>query len=115
LSATSDLLGSIGLAISAHAGLLLPWLLPSSTFLIGYGNALHNPSWQSLVGHIVPKEGLPLTVALDSVGFNMMRSADPAIGGVIVAVAVAGFATGLGNGPCSITWKTPTSGPKPTT
>ena len=86
------LLVSIGLAVFALTGLLSPWLLLGFTFLIGCGTALHNPSWQSSVGDIVPKEDLPSAVVLNSVGFNLMRSVGPAIGGMIVAVAGAAAA-----------------------
>ncbi len=85
-------LASLALAGMAYAGLITPWLLLSFTFLIGCGTALHNPSWQATMGDIVPKEDLPSAVALNSMGFNMMRSVGPAIGGAIVALAGAAAA-----------------------
>ena len=86
------LVASIGLAVFAYHGLLTPWLLLSFTFLIGCGMALHTPSWQASVGDIVPRQDLPSAVALNSMGFNLMRSIGPAIGGTIVAVAGAAMA-----------------------
>lgn len=86
------LVASIGLAVFAYHGLLTPWLLLSFTFLIGCGMALHTPSWQASVGDIVPRNDLPSAVALNSMGFNLMRSIGPAIGGTIVAVAGAAMA-----------------------
>lgn len=86
------LLVSLALAIFAHFNLLTPWLLLCFTFLIGCGGALHNPSWQASMGDIVPREDLPAAVALNSMGFNLMRSVGPAIGGLIVAAAGAAMA-----------------------
>ncbi|WP_374833812.1 MFS transporter [Paenochrobactrum pullorum] len=86
------LLVSLALAVFAYFNLLTPWLLLSFTFLIGCGGALHNPSWQASMGDIVPREDLPAAVALNSMGFNLMRSVGPAIGGLIVAAAGAAMA-----------------------
>jgi MFS family permease len=80
------------LAITAHAGVLTPWLLLSFTFLIGLGTALNNPSWQASMGDIVPRDHLPAAVALNSMAFNLMRSVGPAIGGIIVGWAGAALA-----------------------
>ncbi|WP_216641154.1 MFS transporter [Oceaniglobus roseus] len=85
---------SILLSFMAWEGWLTPWLLLSFTFLIGCGTALHNPSWQATMGDIVPRDDLPSAVALNSMGFNLMRCVGPAIGGAIVALlgAAAAFA-----------------------
>ncbi|WP_082609934.1 MFS transporter [Bosea sp. Root381] len=80
---------SIMLAIFAWYGLLSPWLLLGFTFLIGCGNALNNPAWQSSVGDMVPRRDVPAAVTLNSVAFNIARSVGPAIGGAIVAAAGA--------------------------
>ncbi len=83
---------SVVLAFMAFENLLSPWLLLMFTFLIGCGTALHNPSWQATMGDIVPRDDLPTAVALNSMGFNMMRSVGPAVGGAIVAIAGAAAA-----------------------
>ncbi|MDN5844343.1 MAG: MFS transporter, partial [Alcaligenaceae bacterium] len=83
---------SAALAIFAVGGWLSPWLLLAFTFLIGCGKALHNPSWQASMGDLVPREDLPGAVTLNSVGYNLMRSVGPAVGGLIVALAGAAFA-----------------------
>ncbi|MCR8725916.1 MFS transporter [Frigidibacter sp. ROC022] len=75
------------LAVSAYAGLLGPWSLLAFTFLIGCGGALNNPAWQSSMLDLVPKEDLSAAVSLNAMGFNMMRSVGPAVGGLIVAFA----------------------------
>lgn len=88
------MLVSIALVIAAWSGLLTPWSLLTFTFLIGLGTALNNPSWQASLGDIVPRENLPEAVSLNSMGFNLMRSVGPALGGIIVASigAAAAFA-----------------------
>lgn len=76
------------------AGWLQPWSLLTFTFLIGCGTALFDPGWQAAVGDLVPREDITAAVSLNSVGFNLMRSIGPAVGGVIVAFvgSVAAFA-----------------------
>jgi MFS family permease len=80
---------SVLLAVFSWYGLLSPWLLLGFTFLIGCGNALNNPAWQSSVGDMVPRRDVPAAVTLNSVAFNIARSVGPAIGGAIVAAAGA--------------------------
>ncbi|MGV8834382.1 MAG: MFS transporter [Devosia sp.] len=86
---------SLLLAVLAFMGLLSPWLLLGFTFLIGAGTALFNPSWQASMGDIVPRSDLPGAVTLNAMGFNMMRSIGPAVGGLIVALAGAAAAFAL--------------------
>ena len=86
------LIVSAGLSFCAWSGLLTPWLLLGFTFLIGIGTAFNGPSWQASVGDMVPRASLPGAVALNSMGFNIARSAGPALGGVIVAAAGAATA-----------------------
>lgn len=83
---------SVLLALFAWQGWLDPWGLLAFTFLLGVGGALHNPSWQASMGDIVPRIDLPQAVSLNSMGFNLMRSVGPAIGGVIVATLGAAAA-----------------------
>jgi MFS family permease len=71
----------------AYLGLITPWTLLALTFLLGCGTALYAPAWQSSVGEQVPRAELPSAVALNSLAFNIARTAGPAIGGVIVARA----------------------------
>lgn len=83
---------SVALALCAYMGLMTPWLLLSFTFLIGCGAAFHNPAWQAAVGDIVPREQIPSAVLLNGMGFNVVRSVAPAVGGIIVATAGAAAA-----------------------
>ena len=86
---------SLLLAVLGFMGLLSPWLLLGLTFLLGAGTALFNPSWQASMGDIVPRSDLPGAVTLNAMGFNMMRSVGPAVGGLIVALAGAAAAFAL--------------------
>ena len=89
IAQTAMLLVSITLAVMTFLGHLTPWSLLTMTFLIGCGTALYGPAWQSSVGEQVPREHIPAAVALNTMSFNLARTAGPAIGGVIVAVAGA--------------------------
>lgn len=77
------------LTVIGFMGLITPWSLLGLTFLLGCGTALYAPAWQSSVGEQVPRADLPSAVALNSLAFNIARTAGPAIGGVIVAAAGA--------------------------
>ena len=83
------LIVSAALAFAAFGNHLTPVLLLTFTFLIGCGTAMNAPSWQALVGDMVPRETLPAAVAMNSMGFNLARSVGPALGGAIVAAAGA--------------------------
>jgi len=88
------LAASAMLAALAFIGVVSPWTLLLFTFLIGCGTAMNNPSWHASVGDLVPKKSLPAAISLNSVGFNIARSAGPAVGGLVVALggAAAAFA-----------------------
>jgi MFS family permease len=81
------LTAALALTVITYAGQITPWTLLTLTFLLGCGVALYGPAWQSSVGEQVPRADLPAAVALNSVSFNIARTAGPAIGGVIVAKA----------------------------
>lgn len=86
---------AIGLTVVAFAGGLTPWVLLGFSFLIGTGMALHNPSWQASMGDLVPRSELPEAVTLNAMGFNLMRSIGPAVGGLVVATLGAPYAFGI--------------------
>ena len=73
------------LAIFTWLGLITPGLLLLFTFLLGCGMAFHTPALQASIGDMVPRADLAGAVSLNSLGFNIARSAGPAIGGAIVA------------------------------
>lgn len=75
------------LAALAFAGAVTSTYLLALTFVVGTGQAIMAPAWQSSVGDIVPREDLPQAVALNVLGFNIARTVGPAIGGVLVTMA----------------------------
>jgi len=86
--------GATVLAVMSWFGLITPEILLALCFVVGCGNALFGPAWQSSVSEQVPSEALPSAIALNGISYNIARSFGPAIGGVIVALAGAGAAFG---------------------
>ncbi|RDJ04304.1 MFS transporter [Rhizobium grahamii] len=78
-------LASLTLAISVALGLVSPWLILGLGFLAGCGFALNDPAWHASVGDILEKRDIPAAVTLMSVGYNIVRSTGPALGGAILA------------------------------
>jgi MFS family permease len=88
------LAGATALTVLAWLDLITPKTLLAFCFIVGSGNALFGPAWQSSVSEQVPADTLPSAVALNGISYNIARSFGPAIGGIIVATAgaVAAFA-----------------------
>ncbi|TIO72264.1 MFS transporter [Mesorhizobium sp.] len=78
-------LASITLTISVGVGFVHPWLILGLGFVAGCGFALNDPAWHASVGDILEKRDIPAAVTLMSVGYNIVRSIGPALGGVILA------------------------------
>ena len=94
VSLSIALSGATALTVMAWLNLVTPEILLIFCFVVGSGNALFGPAWQSSVSEQVPAETLPSAVALNGISYNIARSFGPAIGGIIVATAgaVAAFA-----------------------
>jgi MFS family permease len=88
------LTGATALTVLAWLNYISPETLLVFCFVVGSGNALFGPAWQSSVSEQVPPDALPSAVALNGISYNIARSFGPAVGGVIVAAlgAVAAFA-----------------------
>ncbi len=78
---------SVILALLAGTDHASHWILLAFTFLVGCGNALNGPAWQTAVTDVVPRDILPSAVAYNGMSMNAARSLGPAIGGAIVSVA----------------------------
>ncbi|MFC3320824.1 MFS transporter [Mesorhizobium newzealandense] len=78
-------LASTTLALAVGLGFVSPWLILGLGFLAGCGFALNDPAWHASVGDILEKREIPAAVTLMSVGYNIVRSVGPALGGVILA------------------------------
>src|SRR5215510_7394463 len=71
-----------GLTVAGWIGPCL-WLV--LTCLLNVGAAMNGPTWQAIVPELVPREQLPIAIALNSAGFNLARAIGPALGGLTVA------------------------------
>jgi MFS family permease len=87
---------SLVLAAMAILDRLTPPSLLIFMFIISCGMCVYAPAWLSSVAEQVPRDDLPAAVALNSLSFNLARTAGPALGGVIVALggAAATFVVG---------------------
>src|SRR6204780_348479 len=94
VSLSIALSGATSLTVLAWLNMITPQTLLAFCFVVGSGNALFGPAWQSSVSEQVPSETLPSAVALNGISYNIARSFGPAIGGIVVATAgaVAAFA-----------------------
>ena len=62
------------------------WHLFLSAFLQGCVNSIMQPSRQSMISDLVPREGLMNAIALNSSGQTMMQLIGPAVAGFLIAV-----------------------------
>src|SRR6201993_1505155 len=79
------------LGLLALYGAVNPWVLLFFTFLMGVGAVMNDPAWQAITPDVVSPEQHASAVALNSAGFNVARAVGPALGGVVVAAAGAGW------------------------
>ncbi|MEU2426398.1 MFS transporter [Streptomyces sp. NPDC007851] len=107
------------LAVLAFADALGPGPLLALTFLLGCGTALMGPAWQAIQPELVPREQLGEASALGAVNMNLARAIGPAVGGVLVAAAGAGWTFAfnavsfLGIVLVLLLWKRPPAPPVP--
>jgi MFS family permease len=83
------------LAASTFLGAASPAVILTLTFLLGCGNAVASPAWQAIQPDLVERAVLPQAAALNGVNMNLARAVGPALGGVIVAIAGAGWVFAL--------------------
>jgi MFS family permease len=95
VSQTFMLVAAALLAGLTFAGSVTPWVLLALTFAVGLGRALTAPSWQAIQPQLVGRELIPQAAALASTSMNVARAVGPAIGGVLVAAAGAGWVFAL--------------------
>lgn len=73
-------------------GALQTWHIFAFIFFMGLAWVISDPARMSLIPGIVPRERLVNAFALNSMAFSVTRLAAPAIGGVLIAGAGAGYA-----------------------
>ena len=88
-------LAAAALAITTFTGSITPTLVLVLTFALGCGNAIAGPSWQAIQPDLVDRSLLPQAAALNGLNMNVARAVGPAIGGLIVATAGAGWVFAL--------------------
>src|SRR4051794_16320943 len=77
------------LAILSFAGLVTPWILLVLAFVLGIASAFNDPAWHAVIPELLPKEELGAGITLSGVSVNVARTLGPAIGGFVVAAAIA--------------------------
>ena len=77
-------LGMLALAVLTLMGLIEPWHIIASAFLIGSVQAFDTPTRQALFPHLIEREDMLNAVALNSMVWQGTRVIGPAIGGVII-------------------------------
>ncbi|HSK22416.1 MAG TPA: MFS transporter [Egicoccus sp.] len=82
------------MAVLTATDLLTPVLLLGLSFLLGVGNAIGLPSFQTLIPDLVPRPMMAQAITLNSGAFNVARAIGPAIGGVMVGAGLASTAFG---------------------
>jgi MFS family permease len=88
-------LSAAALAGATFLGAASPAVILGLTFLLGCGNAVASPAWQAIQPDLVDRALLPQAAALNGVNMNLARAVGPALGGVIVAAAGAGWVFAL--------------------
>lgn len=83
------------LALLTFAGDVDPYVVLGFTFLLGIGAAFVGPAWQAIQPELVPRAQIPQAAALGAVNMNLARAVGPALGGLLVAAAGAGWVFAL--------------------
>jgi MFS family permease len=84
-------IAAVALGILTLLGAVTPWILLVFTFLMGVGAVMNDPAWQAITPDVVSPPRHASAVALNSAGFNVARAVGPALGGIVVAAAGAGW------------------------
>ncbi|WP_229730535.1 MFS transporter [Egicoccus halophilus] len=82
------------MAVMTATGILTPYWLLGLTFVLGVGNAIGLPSFQTLIPDLVPRRMMAQAITLNSGAFNVARAIGPAIGGIVVGAGFASSAFG---------------------
>jgi MFS family permease len=79
------------LAILELTGHLQLWELYLIAMLLGFINAVDNPTRQTFVGEMVGRDHLTNAVTLNSVMVNVARAIGPAVAGILIATVGSGW------------------------
>jgi MFS family permease len=78
---------AVGAALAL--GLISTWMLFAFTVLMGASNVIDRPARFTTAFELVPREAAVKAVALNTIGFSLMRIVGPAIAGYLIAVVGA--------------------------
>jgi len=85
------IVAAVALGVLTLLGGVSPWILLFFTFLMGVGAVMNDPAWQAITPDVISPPRHASAVALNSAGFNVARAIGPALGGLVVAAAGAGW------------------------
>ncbi|MET0907934.1 MAG: MFS transporter [Ilumatobacteraceae bacterium] len=85
------MLAATAMAVMTFSGSITTGVVLGLTFALGFGSALNIPAWQAIQPDLVPKEQFGQAVALGGMTYNVGRAIGPAIGGLVIASAGAGW------------------------
>ncbi|BDZ45059.1 MFS transporter [Naasia aerilata] len=82
---------SLALGVLTLAGILELWMVFVFAGLLGATAAFDGPARQSFVSELVPRSYIPNAIGLNGTSFTLARFFGPAIAGLLIAVASAGW------------------------
>src|SRR5512134_4055823 len=87
MQASQWLAAAVSLAFGAALALdiVSTWMLFAFTMLMGASNVLDRPARMTTAFELVPREVAMKAVALNTIGFSMMRIFGPAMAGYLIA------------------------------
>ena len=87
MQASQGLASAVSLAFGAALalGAVSTWMLFAFTMLMGASNVLDRPARMTTAFELVPREVAMKAVALNTIGFSMMRIFGPALAGYLIA------------------------------
>ncbi|MEU4688931.1 MFS transporter [Actinoplanes sp. NPDC023714] len=97
LLAVQVFLTGVGVLLTALTvtGHMPPALLLTLTFVLGAGQAVTGPAWQSVIPELVPRPQLASASALGAISMNLARAVGPAVAGLLIAQAGTGVVFGF--------------------
>jgi MFS family permease len=88
-------LAASALSATTFLGAASPAVVLALTSALGCGNAVASPAWQAIQPDLVDRPLLPQAAALNGLNMNVARAVGPAVGGLVVAAAGAGWVFAL--------------------
>ena len=85
------IIAAAALGVLTLLGAVNPWVLLVFTFFMGIAAVMNDPAWQAITPEVISPARHASAVALNSAGFNVARAVGPALGGIVVAAAGAGW------------------------